>query len=157
MDLREFFSPRQKAALEALIKQKFTEDEDGHQFYPVMKSREFRDSVEITFDRKFYPLWAVMEALGYIEEPRPEGDVLLVNTCEVRHCINPDHLKWVDRRSYNATFVKLGAAHPKSIWTEEKLVRLKKYRNHGIPQSKIAQNLDVSQSTISKACKDFNI
>lgn len=157
MDLRDFFNPDQKIFLVAMIAKKITEDEEGHQFYPVMSSREYRDSVEIVFERKFYPLWAVMEALGMIDRPRPYGDVLLVTTCWKRHCIKLDHMEWIDRRSYNASFVMDGEGHPKSSWDEERLAKLRKLKAEGFHQAIIAQRMGVAQATISKACKDYNI
>jgi len=153
MDLRDYFNDKQKARLIVQLNRKITKGENGHWSYPVMKSRKHRETVEITFERKFYPLWAVMEALGMVEEERPEGDCILVSNCGVRHCVNPEHMKWEDRGKYANNFKKFGIDHKQSKWTEEKLERLQEYLGEGLTQDVIASRLNVSQASVSNACR----
>ena len=156
MDLRGDFSELQVNELTNLLKKKTTV-EGGHHIFSVMNSRKGRVSADVVYRKKFYPVWAVLERLGRVQEIRPEGDVLLVPTCGHKQCVNPEHMEWVSRGAYRASFQKSMFEHSLTGWTDEKLAILKTLVEAKTPQTKISKILGFSQSTISRACKELEI
>lgn len=156
MDLRGDFNERQVNELINLLKKKTVMD-NGHHIFKVMKSRAFRLSAELVYRTKFYPVWAILERLGKIKDIRPGGDVLLAPTCNHKHCVNPEHMKWVQRSDYRARFQKSKFEHSCTVWNEDKLVVLQKLVAEKKSQSEISKILGVGQSTVSRACKELSL
>jgi hypothetical protein len=85
-------------------------------------------------------------------EPLPKG-VFICHTCDVRHCINPNHL-WMGNNAENIADAanKGRMSTSKTRLTEEQINQLKTLRqgNPKITKKECAETFGVSQATIQK-------
>lgn len=155
MATEKLFSSMQLADIAQLLKSK-TEIVGDHHIFKVMKSRKFRQTVDVSYKRKFYPVWFMLNALGKIKEGMPEDDdQIMIPYCGKEHCVNPDHLTWISRKEYAKKYVKKTFDHPLSKWNDAKITEFKRMYAAGASRTEMVEKLELSFQIIQKACNQM--
>jgi len=91
----------------------------------------------------------------------PPDDMLVCHTCDIRNCVNPDHLftgthadnsrDCADKGRSKCTFKK-NEAHPNCKLKDQDVKKIKFMRDSGATQAAIAQQFKIVQSTVSRIC-----
>jgi len=90
--------------------------------------------------------------------PRPEGDWVIRHKCDVRHCVNPDHLE-IGTRADNQNDMKVrnrscyGEVHPNAKLTEESVRQIRADFASGVRKASLAREYGVSFMTITRAVR----
>lgn len=83
-------------------------------------------------------------------------DKLVCHTCDVRNCINPDHLylgndsiNALDRQKRNKSCSQIGEKNHRAKLSKEDVINIRKKLNNGISQKQISSEYKISKTTVS--------
>lgn len=86
-------------------------------------------------------------------------DILVLHRCDVRECVNPNHLflgtykdNAIDREKKGRGANQKGENNHASVLTESLVLRLRTMRDSGLKYREISERTGVSETTIVNAC-----
>lgn len=92
-------------------------------------------------------------------------NMYVCHKCDVRDCINPDHLflgtaldnvSDMDRKGRRVNKHPLGEEHHAAILTEDQVKEIRSYPHYKVPRKQLAEKFGVSPTTISQVRSNRN-